>query len=1522
VYVSSSNPLGINEETTAVSGSGTVLVYYFDSVAITKTDDTVVNIKTDATTSLASGNYTSTVTKTDIKSVEIKGTLITSIGTDAFKDCTNMESMTISDSVDTISNSAFDSSGITTLYVTSNNGLGPLSAGTHTVGGESLTVYYTNVPPEFVSSNTSNTDEDIGYTYTIVVSYVNGVDNVTVEATTKPSWLSFNGTTKVLSGNPTNSEVGSHTIDLTASDATVGQTATQSLTVTVINVNDPPTGTNGSLTTNEDTTGTLDVSTLFVDPDVGDALTYSVTTDPTKGTASISGNTLTYIPNDHYYGSDSLIVTAADVKGETGTSTISITVNEVNDTITGLVTITGTPTEYQVLTADVSGIIDIDGIVSYSYQWYRDGEILGGEINQTYSLIQADVLKKMSVKVFCTDTFGRVDSLTSSETSEVENVNDPPVGTVVIIGIATEDQILTADISGITDIDGIDTSTWSYQWLRNDIPITGEINRTYILKQVDVDNKIKVVATYVDNFSNIHSVTSSATSEVENVNDLPTGLVTIEGERKIDKTLTTITSALQDEDGLENVIFTYQWMRENILISGATNKLYTTTENDVGKILRVIIYYTDDQGTFESVTSVPTEMITKTIYVTSGNVLTIVKDEKKAINAGNTIIIETGGKLENYGIMNLESIAFIENNGTIINHDTAKINIKGSILNKQGGILINDGSINNKSNNTITNEGTIKQNGILTNNGTITGTGAFEFGSLTAYNNTNEVNKFSGDSPNFTVLNNMDLDSYKEFTTTLNITNNESLTITDNATVTNNISLIQNGKIKQNGAFNDQGTLEGTGTFEFCSLTAYNNTSNVNISKTDSSFTIDDNATLNKYKNQFTTLINVASNETLIFPEDSELINNIPITNGGIIENKGTLISENIIKNEGTIKNNKTGILEINMELIQENELINDGKIRGTGNIDFKSFAAYKTTTNTINISGVAPNYEIKNYTLNDYNGLKTTLDITSVETIDVEGTFVNKIIINNYGTIHDNECIINDGTIENNGLIHIARSLNSGINSKLDNNGIINNNSIIINNFNGTINNNNYLNIKENGTITINGTMNQKGVLTRVVNGHTLQPYGNLTNVNIENTNVEYVSLIGANMTGANLTNVDFTNAELSYANLKNTILEGTNLENTDLKMVRSGNISGNPILSDYPVAYNIIEGYLIGKEVDLREEDLTGKNFTNVNMEGSKLTNATMKNANMEGTDLTKVDFTNANMEGINLTNADLTNVDLTNENMKNANLTGANLTGANMTGANLTGANMLNTILQDVCFNMVDLQEANLKNADLKNADLKNAILGGADMKGANLDCADLTKTILIGVQLQNASMIKTNLTEASLAGINLRGADLRGANMTRACLNNADLRPGDTLTNTPTNLTGSILIDADLEGAKMTNIFLNDANLQGANLTNVKLNYAYMKRVNLTNADLQGANLTGADLTEADLTNVKNAILLKDSCLTRANLTNADLQGADLTNADLQGANVTNADLQCAILIGANLTDVIGWDTAKTLCCIVK
>jgi hypothetical protein len=65
-----------------------------------------------------------------------------------------------------------------------------------------------------------------------------------------------------------------------------------------------------------------------------------------------------------------------------------------------------------------------------------------------------------------------------------------------------------------------------------------------------------------------------------------------------------------------------------------------------------------------------------------------------------------------------------------------------------------------------------------------------------------------------------------------------------------------------------------------------------------------------------------------------------------------------------------------------------------------------------------------------------------------------------------------------------------------------------------------------------------------------------------------------------------------------------------------------------------------------------------------------------------------------------------------------------------------------------------------------------------------------------------------------------------------------------------LSGHILIGANLEGANLTEADLSDAVLRRANLQGANL-----YKANLRDADLMGANLTGANLTEADLTGAK-------------------------------------------------------------------
>ena len=160
--------------------------------------------------------------------------------------------------------------------------------------------------------------------------------------------------------------------------------------------------------------------------------------------------------------------------------------------------------------------------------------------------------------------------MSSAATSSVANVNDAPSGSVTISGTAVEDGVLTA-ANTLTDEDVL--GTISYSWSN------GDTGATTTLGQSDVGNTITVTGSYTDGQGGAESVTSAATSSVANVNDAPSGSVTISGTATEDQTLTAVTGTIVDEDGLGS--FSYQWNRAGSAISGATSTSYTLTQADV-----------------------------------------------------------------------------------------------------------------------------------------------------------------------------------------------------------------------------------------------------------------------------------------------------------------------------------------------------------------------------------------------------------------------------------------------------------------------------------------------------------------------------------------------------------------------------------------------------------------------------------------------------------------------------------------------------------------------------------------------------------------------------------------------------------------------------------------------------------------------------------------------------------------------------------------------------------------------------
>lgn len=264
----------------------------------------------------------------------------------------------------------------------------------------------------------------------------------------------------------------------------------------------------------------------------------------------------------------------------------------------GNVYIIGDLKESSTLVANVS---DENGLPNKTirYQWLRDGKNITGANGNSYTLVQEDVGKKISVTASYSDSAGNFERVTSKETEAIENKNNSPQ--VKIKGNLIQGETIKADIE---DIDGLPANI-EYTWFANNQKVS--TNTTGILKltQNEVGKRISVQVKYTDKFGATETKKSStSTSAVQDKNDL--GTVSIEGEANVDETLTAV---VQDLDGIKNNTTRYQWLADNVEISGANNKTYKLTANDLNKSIQVKVSYTDTLGKAENIVSINTEKV-------------------------------------------------------------------------------------------------------------------------------------------------------------------------------------------------------------------------------------------------------------------------------------------------------------------------------------------------------------------------------------------------------------------------------------------------------------------------------------------------------------------------------------------------------------------------------------------------------------------------------------------------------------------------------------------------------------------------------------------------------------------------------------------------------------------------------------------------------------------------------------------------------------------------------------------------
>ena len=106
----------------------------------------------------------------------------------------------------------------------------------------------------------------------------------------------------------------------------------------------------------------------------------------------------------------------------------------------------------------------------------------------------------------------------------------------------------------------------------------------------------------------------------------------------------------------------------------------------------------------------------------------------------------------------------------------------------------------------------------------------------------------------------------------------------------------------------------------------------------------------------------------------------------------------------------------------------------------------------------------------------------------------------------------------------------------------------------------------------------------------------------------------------------------------------------------------------------------------------------------------------------------------------------LDLSGADFSRVNLSGANLTGAKLGNANLAGTRLVTAHLIWARLAKADLTGANLMGADFFLADLTGANLAGADLFAANLSLANLDETNLTGARFGLTSLGACDLSQA--------------------------------------------------------------------------------------------------------------------------------------------------------------------------------
>lgn len=218
---------------------------------------------------------------------------------------------------------------------------------------------------------------------------------------------------------------------------------------------------------------------------------------------------------------------------------------------------------------------------SFSYQWYADGLAISGATGSSYTLATSDLGKQVRVIVTATRSGYTTKRLASERiTAPVTAGTFTTAPRPVFTGEETVGSVLRATTPAWAP-----TATFTYQWYRDGLAISGATDAAYTLAADDLGAQVRVIVTASrTGYASRRLASERITGPVVAGSFTSTPRPTFTGAESVGSTLAATTPAWSPDADL-----TYQWYRDGLPIDGASEATYTLAAADLGTRVRVIV---------------------------------------------------------------------------------------------------------------------------------------------------------------------------------------------------------------------------------------------------------------------------------------------------------------------------------------------------------------------------------------------------------------------------------------------------------------------------------------------------------------------------------------------------------------------------------------------------------------------------------------------------------------------------------------------------------------------------------------------------------------------------------------------------------------------------------------------------------------------------------------------------------------------------------------------------------------------